>query len=208
MIAGGWKKGHRPILDKFERRTVGSKNRVQASSVPNSQGNALKSLFPLVLCDRGSGRPNPSYLHRPGHWSHLPQLAAPAVGERRTSFLRSVVSVRACMLWCAVWMVGAAPGRINLSNSNPTSAATFTVASRSWWQHVLIDADRQLGLLVLQIWWNLFLDVSLALVVTHDGDRAEWGGCYRARILIRRRWICRCSLTSSVGCGGSWSKAT
>jgi hypothetical protein len=42
---------------------------------------------------------------------------------------------------------------------------------------VLVDlSGRQLGLLaVLQIWRDLFLDVSLAFVVVHDGtgDRGE-----------------------------------
>jgi hypothetical protein len=32
------------------------------------------------------------------------------------------------------------------------------------------------------------------------------GGCSRARMLVRRWWIYRYSPTSSVGCGGSWSK--
>jgi hypothetical protein len=41
---------------------------------------------------------------------------------------------------------------------------------------VLVDLlDRQLGLLaVLQIWQDLFLNVSLAFVVTHDNARG-WG---------------------------------
>jgi hypothetical protein len=129
-------KGHRPIFAKFEQRTVGSKNGCR-QACPKLPRECVKITLPLFSCDRGVGRPNPSYLHR--HWSPLPLLAVPAAGGRGTSFLHSVVSVRACMLWCVVWMVDAAPRRINLSNSNPTPRVTFTAASRSWWQCVLID---------------------------------------------------------------------
>jgi hypothetical protein len=42
---------------------------------------------------------------------------------------------------------------------------------------LVISSDRQLGLLgALQIWRDLFLDVSLAFIVFHDGARigARW----------------------------------
>jgi hypothetical protein len=46
-----------------------------------------------------------------------------------------------------------ASGQINLANSTPTLAATFTAASRSRWKRVFVVLlDQQLGLLVdLQI---------------------------------------------------------
>ena len=52
-------------------------------------------------------------LSRPGRWPPLPP-AAPAAGGRGTPFLRSVVRFWICRSWCAVGVVEAAPGRINL----------------------------------------------------------------------------------------------
>jgi hypothetical protein len=59
--------------------------------------------------------PSPSQdLYRQERRFPLSPLAALAAGGRRTLFLHLVVTVRVCLLWCAVGVVGVAPERINL----------------------------------------------------------------------------------------------
>jgi hypothetical protein len=70
---------------------------------------------------------------------------------------------------------------------------------------VLADpSDRQLGhLIVLQIWQDMFLGC-----ITILRWRPRRGGFSRARMLVRRWWICRSSPTSSMGGGRPWPKTT
>jgi hypothetical protein len=70
-------------------------------------------------------------------------------------------------------------------------------------------SDRHLGLIiVLQIW----RDQCLGVAGVHRYLRQRWGpgrgGCFGAKMLVRRWWIYHSSPNSSMRCGGSWSKAT
>jgi hypothetical protein len=74
------------------------------------------------------------------------------------------------------------------------------VASRSWWQYVLVDlSDRQCGLLAVhQIWRELFLGVSLASIVSCGGaggrgevgalERGCWSGGGGSVVIPRLCW--------------------
>jgi hypothetical protein len=76
-------------------------------------------------------------------------------------------------------------------NSTPTSV-TFIVASRSWWQHVLVDPpDRQLALLAVLYILRDF--VSWHVTGIRCYPRRHWGlgrgGCSGERKLFRWWWI-------------------
>jgi hypothetical protein len=142
-------------------------------------------------------------LSRREPWSPLPLLASPIVGGRGTLFLRLVVRVRIYLLWCAIAMVGAALERINLpllyshtgdnlhggASEVMETCVVRTFRSATWSSRRSSDLARSVSRCVAGLRW-----------------RSGQDGFSRARMLVRRWWICRSSPTSSMGGGGSWSK--
>jgi hypothetical protein len=125
-------------------------------------------------------------------------------GGRGTSFLCSIVRVRACLLWCVVGLVGAAPGQIILSQlhyhtsgnlHSDVSELMAIVCLSAWSSHCSLDLVRS---------------ISRRVADVHHYPWRRWGagqgGCSGARGLVRRWWVCCYSPTLSMECGGSWSK--
>jgi hypothetical protein len=145
-----------------------------------------------------------------GHWFPLPSLAALAAGGKGTSFLPSIVRVRACLLWCIIVVVGAMLGQINLPQ---------------FYSHTGGDLHGGVSELVAMFSCRSFRSVAWSSRCSSDLARSiSWhvagvrhylrrcwgsrrGGCSRARMLVQRWWIYHYSPASSMGCGGSWSKA-
>jgi hypothetical protein len=144
----------------------------------------------------------PYDLHRPKRWSPLPPLVALVAGGWGASFLR-VVRVRVFLLWCVVGVVGATSGQIKLSPLHShidddlhggVSELMATCARRSfrsttWSSRRSSDLARSISRCIADLRW-----------------RPGRGGFSGARLLVRRWWICRSSLTTSTGGDGSWSK--
>jgi hypothetical protein len=153
---------------------------------------------------------SPSHLYMSGCWSTLPSLVA-STSLRREIFVPPMWPSRVmfCLLSCAVGVVGAATRVINLPHlyfrtggnlHGVISKLIATCASRSF-RSAACSSHCSSDLAIL-------VSLRVANVLRYPQER--WGpgfdGC-KARMLVQRWWIYRYSPTSSMECGGSWSKA-
>jgi hypothetical protein len=122
---------------------------------------------------------------------------------RGTLFLRLVVRVRVSLLWCAVGVVGAVPGRINLSHPYSHTGGKLHCGASEVMEACAIRSFRSTT-------WPSHRSPDLARSVSRCVASLCWlpgrGGFSGARLLVQRWWICCSSLTSSIGGGGFWSK--
>jgi uncharacterized membrane protein YeaQ/YmgE (transglycosylase-associated protein family) len=96
-----------------------------------------------------------------------PPLATPVAGGRGTSFLCSIVRVRACILWCVIGLVGAELGQIILSQLHyhtsgdlhiDVSELMAIVCLSAWSSHCSLDLARSISRRVAGVhhypWWR------------------------------------------------------
>jgi hypothetical protein len=114
------------------------------------------------------------------------------------------------LLWCVIGMVGATHRQINIHELH--SHTGIDLHDSLLKLMVITCACRSLR---LAAWYSfrssdLARSVSRRVVGVCRYPRrcwgAGWAGCSRARVMVRRWWICHYSSTSLVWCGGSSSK--